>query len=279
MNAKIVIISAISLVIAGIIFFILIPSNTTIESESNYIRPTYNGIDPIVFNDLPDIPENFTIIKRYIYEGQIKDLSKVTDQMYKQPEFYPTWERNGIGWFTNHDYSRWGVHGYGFFPGEIGYNVINMSTNDEIIIHSFLHTSWGIETWQGLRLIPEYDTNYFNVDVTPTEVLLDPTFPKFYIGWAHRVVLTVTAIKPVPEGTYTISIKFGVPSSKTSDEWMWKTIDESLDKKYHDEIQKCIGTARTDRCAELIELRQSKYISSGGAFAPSKQYKVVISVT
>ncbi len=81
-----------------------------------YARPSYDGINDSVFTDLPNYPDNFAVIKRDFYTSQISDYQRIGEQYWKQPEWYPTWERNGLGWFNDHDYSRWGGHGYGFMP-------------------------------------------------------------------------------------------------------------------------------------------------------------------
>jgi hypothetical protein len=241
-------------------------------------RPKYDSISADVFKDLPEYPANFAILKRDIYNGQITDLNRIPENVYRQPEVYPTWD-NGQKWFTEHDYSRWGVHGYGFFPGELSYTVANMTAGDTINIYSFLHTSWGIETWQGLKLIPVYNNYYFDVSLTPDETLLEPTFPKFYNNWSQKINMLIIAKRPVPQGYYKFSISFTTPSGTNSNLWTWQALDKYTNSKYHNEIQKCIATnLESEQCNNLIELRQNKYVS-GDTFAPSKQFTVDIKVT
>ena len=257
--------------------FLIIDMDNVIASSHN--RPKYDSISVDVFKDLPEYPANFTIVKRDVYSGQITDLNKLSENIYKQPEFYPTWETNGQKWFIDHDYSRWGVHGYGFFPGELSHTVSNMSANDTVDNCSFLHTSWGIETWQGLKLIPEFDQKYFDVAITPNEILLEPTFPKFYYNWSQKINMLIIAKEQVPKGDYKFSIIFSVPSSTNSDKWIWQALDKYTNNKYHDEIQKCIASnIKSEQCNNLIELRQNKYVS-GDTFAPGKQFTVDVTVT
>lgn len=256
--------------------FLLLDMDNAIANSTN--RPTYDSISAEVFKDLPPYPSNFIIIKRDVYAGQITDLNHISENVYKQPEFYPTWESSGLQWFRNHDYSRWGVHGYGFFPGEISYTAQNMTASDAIDIYSFLHTSWGIETWQGVKLIPVYDDNYFDVSILPEDILLDPTFPNFYSNWSQVINMKITAKRPVPTGTYVFSIRFSSPSNELSNLWTWQALDRYTDGKQHNEIQKCIDSnIESKQCTELIELRQNKYVS-GAEFEPSKQFRVEIRV-
>jgi hypothetical protein len=271
------IITSIAVMALAVTAFALIDMDNVIAKNTN--RPKYDSIEPTVFKDLPEYPANFTVIKRDIFAGQITDLSNISENIYKQPELYPTWEANGQKWFTNHDYSRWGVHGYGLFPGELSYTVSNMTSGDTVNVYSFLHTSWGIETWQGLKLIPEYNNNIFDVSLTPDEVLLEPTFPKFYSNWSQKINMLITAKRPVPQGDYQFSISFTTPSSINSNLWTWQALDKYTNNKYHAEIQKCIDSKlESEQCKNLIELRQNKYVS-GDTFAPSKQFTVEIKVT
>lgn len=248
-----------------------------ISSDILFSRPVYNNINTEVFSELPEYPKNFNIMKRDIYSGQIIELNKVNENIWKQPEFYPTWEQNGLTWFQNHDYSRWGVHGYGFFPAELSYTVSNMTSNDQLDVYSFLHTSWGIETWQGLKLIPiSSNSNLFNVVVTPNDILMDPTFPKLYENWTQKIHMQITAKQSIPKGIYTFSIGFQTPSAELSNKYTWEAVDKFTDNKYHGEIEKCINLLQDEKCNNLIELRQNKYISGGANFAPNKQYTITL---
>jgi len=274
------IVTSIVVIVLAMAAFLLFSVDNTVNASEIIpnSRPQYDSIPNEVFKDLPDYPSNFVILKRDIFNGQITNLNKIPDNIYKQPELYPTWETNGQKWFTDHDYSRWGVHGYGFFPGEISYDISNMAAGDEVNTHSFLHTSWGIETWQGLKLIPVYDHDYFDVSITPSETLLEPTFPKFYNNWSQKINMHIIAKEQVPQGDYSFSIKFGTPSNLNSNTWMWEVLDKYTDNQYHDEIQKCKDSlSQKEKCDSLIGLKQNKYIS-GDTFAPSNQFTVKINV-
>jgi hypothetical protein len=271
------IVTSIAVIALAVTVFLIIDMDNAIAKDTD--RPKYDFINADVFKELPAYPANFVILKRDVYNGQITDLNRIPESIYKQPELYPTWETNGQKWYINHDYSRWGVHGYGFFPGERSYTVSNMTARDTINVYSFLHTSWGIETWQGLKLIPEYNNDYFDVTLTPDELLLEPTFPKFYSNWSQKINMLITAKRPVPEGDYKFSISFTTPSSANSNLWTWQALDKYTNNKYHNEIQKCIlSNIESEDCSNLIELRQNKYVS-GDTFAPSKQFTVEIKVT
>lgn len=267
------------LVVAIVVLSSIIATAVLYDSKTEPLKEANQRdaeINETVFSELPTVPENFVLIKRDFYSSQINDLSRINESYWKQPEWYPTWERNGRGWFTEHDYSRWGVHGYGFFPSEISYSVSNMSAKDGMEIYSFFRASWGIETWQGLKITPKYNTTYFDVQAFPIEILLEPTFPKFYYNWTQRLTLKITAKQKVPAGVYTFSVDIGSPSGKKNEEWVWEVLDKYTNNLYHSEIQECKKQAQvSEKCSNLLELRQQKYIP-GGSFAPSNQFTATV---
>jgi hypothetical protein len=230
-----------------------------------------------LFRDLPPKERNFSIIKRDFYDNQIRDLSKISPNIYKRPEFYPTWERNYNMWYLGHDYTRWGVHGYGIFPSEIQYSVINMSAGDVLNIYTFIKTSWGIETWQGLKLNVVYNTTLFNAEAEPDLLLLEPTFPHFYYNWTRLVKIKVTAKEKIPQGQYRFGITVSSPPEDVSEIWLWDVLDRYTDNEYHDQIAAC-KNRRADNCDELIKIRQNKYVSAG-MFTPSSLFTAVITAS
>lgn len=283
MNKKYLIVAIpIILIIIGSIYFSNSEQQDIVKKQIdifNQSRPIYSNIDFGVFEDLPKYDKNFVLIKRNFYDNQIKDLTKIPESVYKQPEFYPTWESNGIGWFTRHDYSRFGVHGYGTFPSEIGYSIINMSKGDSIDIYTFFRTSWGIETWQGVKLDPVYNNSLFDVKMNPDVMLLEPTFPKFYEKWTNIIQLNITAKEKIPSGTYTFSFTISSPSEKQNEEWSWYVLDKYTNNKYHDEINECKKNVNLkSRCDTLIALTQNKYVA-GGQYAPSNLFTATVAVT
>lgn len=238
--------------------------------EPSVLIVDHNTTTNPIFSDLPLPHKNFLLIKRNFYDGQIKDFSKLSESVYKRPEFYPTWESSGIRWFTEHDYSRWGVRGWGIFPGLIDYSVRNIQTGDKLIFYTFLHSSWGIETWQGLRIIPVYNTTLFDAKISPDIVLLEPTFPKFYNNWTYIIEYNVTAKSRIPQGTYTFSIRMDSPSVTTNELWAWDVLDKYTNNEYSDQINKCKQKI-VSNCDTLIQLRQNKYIS-GALFSPDNAF-------
>jgi hypothetical protein len=242
-------------------------SNATSESK----------ID-IATGKLPTAHPTFELIKRNFYDSQIDDFNNIDLTIWKRPEFYPTWERSGIPTFTDHDYSRWGVHGYGFFPSVESWNAHGMMEGDSITFYVFLHTAWGVETWQGMKLIPVHNNTLFDVKVTPDEFYLEPTFPVFYPEWTKKIEFTVTAKQEIPIGTHPISVDVSVPDDTKTEVWSWEILDKYTEQKYHSAIESCKENADSKMCDDLIKLRQNKYVK-GNMFTPSNGFVSYIVVS
>lgn len=260
-------------IIAIVSIYMLQASPEVLATTEPPQRPQYEGISPEVFADLPSYPENFALMKRNFYDSQIRDFERIQDTYWKQPEWYPTWQKN-TGWFTRHDFKRWGVHGYGTFPSQISYSVTNMSAGDTINIYTYLHTSYGIETWQGVKVRLIYNESLFSIRAEPEELLLEPTFPKFYHNWTQKLLLNVIAKQKIPRGEYKIQMAMDAPTEQASDEWVWDVLDKYTNNLYHEQIESC-KKQLSEGCNSLLELRQNKYVV-GGYFAPSNLFTATI---
>lgn len=222
-------------------------------------------------------PERFDLVKRNFYDSQIDDFTRIDEAIWKRPEFYPTWERSGITNYINHDYTRWAVFGYGFFPGEQSWTARNMTEGDTLTYHTFLHTSWGVETWQGMRLQSIHNETLFDVTITPNEFYLEPTYPIFWEDWTRIITITVTAKTNPPKGTYMMRINVVEPNPDRTEEWSWEILDKFSDGKYQSEIERCKSDADCEECEELLKMRQNKYVA-GNMFQPDTGFVSYVTV-
>lgn len=232
----------------------------------------------LVTQRLIETPETYELVKRNFYDSQIDDFTQIDQGVWTNPDFYPTWERSGIATFIDHDYTRWGVHGYGFFPSEASWGVTNMSAGDDLTFHTFLHTAWGVETWQGIKLTPICDSELFDVTITPNEFYLEPTYPFFYEEWSKMIEFTVVAKSDIPTGTYPITLKVGAPSTTLNEKWSWEVLNKFTDEKFENEINNCKINHNAEMCDEFVIMRQNKYVS-GSMFTPSSVYTSYITVS
>ncbi len=210
------------------------------------------------------IPETFKYIQRDLARGSLVDICDLKPDVYTQPEFYPTWERTKDLAVPK---SRWGVTGFGAYPGEIGYTAKNMSTGDSFTACTFIRSGWAIQTYQGMHLEMDYNKELFNVIVTPNELLLSPTYPEYVKGWVNRVSIKVTAKQDIPAGSYTFSMTSSPPSLQKQREYYSYVMDIQNYPWYS------CGLFEKDCDENVIEMRKRTYYNAG-TFQAEKFYNI-----
>lgn len=230
----------------------------------------------LLFKELPDKPNNYIVVRRDIQAGLTNYVCDVSEAYYLQPDFYPTWDRDKNAYYSGHDYKRWGVHGYGTYPAEVGSRVSNMRVGDTLTHCTFLRTSWGLETYQGLYLVP-IENEYFDVKVDPSIFMLGRTFPVFEDDWVKKIVVTATAKKDIPAGRYELGFKVTAPPTDIESMFYRQVLEKNieLDTEY---IKKCSTNPNVEDCELLYMLRQNKYVSGGQWQTGTRLFKLVIEV-
>jgi hypothetical protein len=246
--------------------------------------------DKISDQNIPNIsrPEDFLQKKRDIQRGVFYDFENLTKDYYLQPDFYPSYTIN-----SPHDYTRWGVHGYGAFPGEISYNINNFKKGQYIDLYTFIKTGDDIETFQGMKFAIDIINNMtyknpnqnfsgqnfndlFDVYISPNTVMFTPTFPvrsEYSIDnrtydWAYKLKITIVAKSEIHTGSYEFKLKALPP-------------EEDIQKLYYSDIQKINQTqykCPKSECDEnIVELRKKVYVN-GGQFQADKFFNIIINV-
>ncbi|MEW6328600.1 MAG: hypothetical protein AB1468_00635 [Candidatus Micrarchaeota archaeon] len=206
------------------------------------------GISMEIFKNLPLYREDFGSLKAAMDRGLIKNLCNLSEEHWKQPEFYPNFERNpiekekigaGLNWFRNPPKGRWGVVGYGAFPSDAYVTIV---AGDALSVCTFFHTSWGIETYQGLGFGASYPAasyaseevnatllnlqnssevaGYFEVAVTPGYTLMQPTFPVFSKDWTKKLEMKIKVKPGTPPGGYVVALDIGKPPADVEEAWI-----------------------------------------------------------
>ena len=211
----IVIISVAMMVATGTI---LLDGEISTASETPDNRPSHckEGIciPSSVFKKLPDYPSNFNDVYSMFYPepfyGIIENFSiHYEDEHYwKQPEFYAdTFKRGGIQYYTTNPI-RWRA-GSGGYPSE--QFVSGVDIGETIENTAYYHSSWAIPYYQIFKLepsFPEYENikmgtievyqdpdearRCLDVEVTPANIMLEPTLPYFYYNWAQKIKVRTT---------------------------------------------------------------------------------------
>ncbi len=221
------------------------------EQESFYFRPEYcdeNGCidENTVFRELPIYPEDFEEVDIMVENNRYpiaEDFSeKIPDEnYYKQPEFYPLWEDQGVPFYTplkpGYTPGYVGVVGYGSYPGDIIVSPIEPGQN--FLTVTYWHTAWAVAKYQGMSLAINYPVkgetkmgmfkvnqdsemvkNYFNVEITPNNLLLEPNYPLFGWNWAQKVKIDVHVNENTPPGKYLIGISPVDPPKDLESQWI-----------------------------------------------------------
>lgn len=201
-------------------------------------RPDY--LPKEVFANLPAFPQDFYAMKVLIEFGKISDIGSVGDEYWKQPEFYPNFETNGVAMMQTPPIGRWAPYGYGTYPSE---TLVATTNNSEFTVYTFFHSSWLVESYQGLGLVPVFPAvanmlrnefpdgaryvaqnpaeaqKYFDVSIAPSAALLEPAFPVFGANWTQRVAMRIK-VKGAPKGRYVIGIGIGGVPRELNEQWL-----------------------------------------------------------
>jgi len=235
-----------------------------------------NNQQPSLTQNLPAKPSDFVNMKHRLEVGQLNDVCIFTDNYFLQPDFYPTWDDTYNLFYEHHDYSRWGVHGYGVYPALQGITLSNFKQGESFPICAFLKTAGGVETWQGVKLVP-IENEYFKIEILnqdyenyPNHFLLEPTFPEFSKNWAKKLEIKVTAKQNVPAGKYIIGFNIVRPDDRFNKEKYNEImgITDEYDKSYYESCikslsEKDIYADVSEVCNRYFQERQRLYVAGG----------------
>jgi len=180
-------------------------------------RESY-GVPTQVFSDLPPLPSDFGLLLQLLQENRLR-FDQVPERYWKQPEFLPKFEERALSFWKKPDATRWFVQGYGFYPaGES----ISLKRGEQKTVVAFVHTAFGVRTFQGMRLNPVMESNrsgFLSVQVQNPIILLEPAYPKFYANWIQRVSLVVSVRENAPIGEYRVSLQPAQPPTEYGNRW------------------------------------------------------------
>jgi hypothetical protein len=259
----IVAVVALITVVSGIVLVLHHPTNSFVSAPAESTPASI----PDYTSKLPPKPDNFRLVMREI-QSKYMDLCKLNESYYLQPEFYEESWQIGKRYYENHDYSRWVVHGHGAYPANPRVVFYTSEPGEWIRFCTFYRTGWSVETWQGLKLVPE-QSEHFDVIIEPDEFLLPPTFPTFPLDWVKKLNITVKIKKKPPAGTYTLDVFVVNPSEENSYKWFWEVFERDITPEQIQMLEYCKAQQNATgnmnlQCQEWIELmRRNKYVEAG----------------
>lgn len=126
-------------------------------------RPKYNLTEQQfkdIFGDLPKFPKDLFETRNLFFNGILKDISRLNESYWKQPEFYAGWtDKLLYKMYVNYSTMLWTPYGVGCFPEIVNYEVLPGS---EFTVTTIVHTDFGVDSYQGMVLyyhFPKYAKN------------------------------------------------------------------------------------------------------------------------
>ena len=160
------------------------------------------GFSQTVFSELPAPPTDFNKIVGLYQEGKFTDDFFFSEKYFFQPEFYPSFVKNGLGYWLNPSATHWAAYGYGSFPIK---KTITVKQGEKGRARFFIHSGYGVRSYQGVGLktvfSDEKAKDYFDVKIDEP-FLLGPNYPKFERNWAKDVLVEISQKGNTPKGTY-----------------------------------------------------------------------------
>jgi hypothetical protein len=214
------------------------------------------------FKAIPEKPKDFDAYTREVWSGGLTDLCEIKEAYWKQPEFYRnSWNIAKERFYTNPDYSKWGVYGQGNIPQKIGYDFTNLKVGDEFTLCTFFHNGFGIWTYQGFKLIME-ENEYFDIKITPNELTTNPTFPVFEDGWTKKIQIKLKVKKEIPKGNYNFKMNVVEPTDEYARKETRRILELEINKEEYS--KECLRFLKDkEKCTRLINLREKKYVNGG----------------
>lgn len=133
------------------------------NSVTGDYRPHYNLTEhqfKDIFGELPKLPRDLFETRNLFFNGVLKDISRLNESYWKQPEFYAGWtEKLLYEKYVNFNVMMWTPYGVGCFPEIVNYEVLPGS---EFTVTTIFHTDFGVDSYQGMILYyyyPQYAKN------------------------------------------------------------------------------------------------------------------------
>jgi len=123
------------------------------EATGDY-RPEYPISDEqygLFFGNLPPFPQDFYDITTLVYDGRVTDYTRLSENYWKQPEFFSGWFSSFNSSYLNHDPAMWLPSGYSMFPL---IKEVKAPSGETVTVSAFMRTGFGTESYQGIIFRP-----------------------------------------------------------------------------------------------------------------------------
>ena len=172
-----------------------------------------------IWSSLPSAPKDFSETAYALAAGRYYSIGYLEEPYFLQPEFYPNFKSQALKYWREPDASSWTPQGYGTYPAQ-QFDGLVRGEREEFTGVVFFHTSWGVQGFQGVTLIPTTETlKYFDITISPDTFLLGATFPKFDKQWAQKIAISGKPKPDTPPGEYRLGFEVVSPPKEFIAEW------------------------------------------------------------
>ena len=172
-----------------------------------------------IWEKLPKAADDFSEIAYLFASGNYFTIGLLGPEYYKQPELYANFKTGGLKYWAKPDPRYWVPHGFGSYPSE-QWDTLSLSGRKEFTGVVFVHSGWGVQTYQGMTLLPDSEfVKYFDVEITPQNFLLEPVWPRFGENWAYKVTITGRLKPETKPGSYKLAINVFTPPKELKEQW------------------------------------------------------------
>lgn len=228
MKKEIIALIVAAIVIVAVVAIVIYQQNKPEESN----RPEYciedQCVPDRVFEKLPAMPKDFPDKWGLVYYGRISNLSKIDENIWKQPEFYATTFQDQclpyyVALADEDAQVPFNSAGSGPYPGDVG--ITNVTPGEDIEAVAFWHASCGVARYQAMSLMPTFPEEMvvrmtkikvnqdpwtaakcFNIRITPDTILLEPSFPQYQYNYTQLVKAEIHVNDDCPAGEYGIHL-------------------------------------------------------------------------
>ncbi len=171
-----------------------------------------------IFSHLPPLPADMNAWNEMWNEGDINGIANAPENVYVQPEFYPTFMESGLAPWENAPYSPQAVFGIMSTPAdqEVTINQEETALESTLLVGS----AWGTTYYQGVGLFYTLEPEApHTIEITPNQLLAGPTFPRFDREWVHRIAIRGTITPQEGVDTYVLRIYPATPHPDYEQQW------------------------------------------------------------
>ncbi|MFH1391147.1 MAG: hypothetical protein ABIH20_02430 [Candidatus Diapherotrites archaeon] len=187
-------------------------------------------LSPAIFSELPLPPNDFNKIVSLYHSGGFRDELFFSEKYFLQPEFYPSFMKNGLNYWLNPPTTHYAAYGYGSYPIK---KTVFVNREENVKTRFFFHSGYGVRSYQGFKLDAFFEDEeakeFFDVSIKEPIFLIGPNFPKFEKNWAKDVELNVFVKPEAPQGTYNLKIINDFPPEEFKEKWA-----QEINGKYFD---------------------------------------------